>query len=143
MIAAPGLLATAIQPGDLYVANYVSFDPKNDLVLCPYHGVMTGCGPNGPPVISTSNVYTNNYYVQGVGYYHAPFREFYKLQYNRYDPETRSYYYGGKWSLKAFESITNISSPTEQSAIQAEAARTDIVRGGFDGTSGGYWHTYG
>jgi hypothetical protein len=31
---------------DLYVANYVSFDPKKDLVLCPYHGVLTGCGPN-------------------------------------------------------------------------------------------------
>jgi enediyne biosynthesis protein E4 len=31
---------------DLYVANYVSFDPKTDLVLCPYHGLQTGCGPN-------------------------------------------------------------------------------------------------
>ena len=31
---------------DLYVANYVRFDPKKDLVLCPYQGVLTGCGPN-------------------------------------------------------------------------------------------------
>jgi len=31
---------------DLYVANYVRFDPKVDLVLCPYHGAITGCGPN-------------------------------------------------------------------------------------------------
>lgn len=31
---------------DLYVCNYVHFDPKTDLVLCPYKGVMTGCGPN-------------------------------------------------------------------------------------------------
>ncbi|HLY66152.1 MAG TPA: VCBS repeat-containing protein, partial [Chloroflexota bacterium] len=30
---------------DLYVANYCHFDPKTDLILCPYHGVMTGCGP--------------------------------------------------------------------------------------------------
>jgi hypothetical protein len=31
---------------DLYIANYVSFDPRKDLVLCPYHGLLTGCGPN-------------------------------------------------------------------------------------------------
>jgi enediyne biosynthesis protein E4 len=31
---------------DLYVANYVRFDPGTDLVLCPYHGALTGCGPN-------------------------------------------------------------------------------------------------
>jgi enediyne biosynthesis protein E4 len=30
---------------DLYVANYVKFD-KTDLQLCPYNGVLTGCGPN-------------------------------------------------------------------------------------------------
>jgi hypothetical protein len=31
---------------DLYIANYVSFDPGTDLTLCPFHGVLTGCGPN-------------------------------------------------------------------------------------------------
>ena len=31
---------------DLYVCNYVNFDPATDLLLCPYKGVLTGCGPN-------------------------------------------------------------------------------------------------
>lgn len=109
-------------------------------------GALTGCGPNGPPVITSDNVYTNNYYVPGVGYYHAPFREWYRLPYGNYEPGSKSYYYGGKWSLTAFESITNISSPTAQAAKQAEGMRTDVVRGGFGSTSGGYyggWHTYG
>ena len=106
-------------------------------------GALTGCGPDGPPVVTTDNVYTNNYYVSGVGYYHAPFREWYRLPYNHYDPETKSYYYGGKWNLKAFESITNISSPMAQAAMDVEAKRTDVVRGGFGGTSGGhYWGVY-
>lgn len=30
---------------DLYVANYVKFDPTVDLLLCPFKGVMSGCGP--------------------------------------------------------------------------------------------------
>ncbi|HLK58748.1 MAG TPA: CRTAC1 family protein [Chthonomonadaceae bacterium] len=30
---------------DLYIANYAYFDPKTDLLLCPYHGTLTGCGP--------------------------------------------------------------------------------------------------
>jgi hypothetical protein len=103
-------------------------------------GTMAGCSPNGPPPVTTDAVYTNNYYLPGVGYYHAPFCDWYKNQYNRYDPATRSYYYAGLWHLTAFESITNISSPTFQAAAHAEAARTDIVRGGFGGTSGGhYW----
>jgi hypothetical protein len=31
---------------DLYICNYVNFDPATDLLLCPYEGVLTGCGPN-------------------------------------------------------------------------------------------------
>ncbi|HZT42925.1 MAG TPA: CRTAC1 family protein [Chthonomonadaceae bacterium] len=31
---------------DFYVTDYVRFDPTKDLVLCPFHGVLTGCGPN-------------------------------------------------------------------------------------------------
>src|SRR5581483_8560233 len=31
---------------DLYVANYVVFGPDTDPQLCPYHGLLTSCGPN-------------------------------------------------------------------------------------------------
>ncbi len=103
-------------------------------------GALTGCGPAGPPAVSTDNVYTNNYYVPGVGYYHAPYRQWFPIQYNHYDPQTKSYYHGGQWSLAPFESITNISSPLANAALQAEAARTDVSRGGFGGTySGGHY----
>ena len=37
------------------------------------------------------------------------------------------------------ENITNISSPTPQSAIHAETVRTDIQRGGFGGTGGSHY----
>jgi hypothetical protein len=106
-------------------------------------GALTGCGPNGPPPVTTDNVYTNNYHLPGVGYYHAPFRDWFKLPYNHYDPGTKSYYYGGKWALEPRETIPNISSPTAQAVSMAEAARTDIVRGGFGGTSSGHgWGVY-
>jgi hypothetical protein len=106
-------------------------------------GALTGCGPNGPPPVVKEGVYTNNYYVPGAGYYHAPFCAWYKFPYNHYDPQTKSYFYGGQWGLTPYECITNISSPTMQAAALAEAARTDVVRGGFGGTSGGHsWGVY-
>jgi hypothetical protein len=101
----------------------------------------TGCGPGGsqPPPLSADNVYTNNFYVPGVGYYHAPFRAWYPLPYNHFDPQSQRYFYGGQWSETACQNITNISSPTTQVTQQAETQRTDIVRGGFGSTSGSYW----
>ena len=101
----------------------------------------TGCGPGSqPPPLSADNVYTNNYYVAGVGYYHAPFRAWYSLPYNHYDPQTRRYFYGGQWSEAACQSIINISSPPAAAAQHAEAQRTDITRGGFGSTSG--YHSF-
>ena len=102
-------------------------------------GALAGCGPNSPAPLSSEAVYTNNFYVAGVGYYHAPFRAWYALPYNHFDPQRNQYFYGGNWSSSPAESITNISPPTVAMAQQAEAHRTDIVRGGFGGTSGSYW----
>jgi hypothetical protein len=101
----------------------------------------TGCGPSGnrPPSLSGDNVYTKNFYVAGVGYYHAPFRAWYSLPYNHFDPQNQRYFYGGQWSATACQSITNISAPSPQVAQQAEAVRTGIVRGGFGRTSGSHW----
>jgi hypothetical protein len=48
------------------------------------------------------------------------------------------YYFGGKWGFYPNQSVINISSPTEGAAKLAEASRTDIVRGGFGTSSGGY-----
>ncbi len=100
-------------------------------------GALSGCSPDKPP-ISPAGVYTNNYYVPGVGFYHAPFCAWYALPYNHFDPQRKLYFYGGQWGPSPFESITNISSPTPQVAANAEAVLTDIVRGGFGGTGGGF-----
>ena len=99
-------------------------------------GAVTSCGPgHQPPAITAANVYTNNYYVPGVGYYHAPFRTFFSLPYNHFDPQNQRYFFGGQWATAPHQSITNISPPTPAAAQQAEAQRTDIPRGGFGSSS--------
>ena len=102
-------------------------------------GALTGCGPgNKPPPVSAQNFYTNNYQVAGIGYYHAPFRAFYPMPYNFYEPTNRHYFFGGQWAAAPHQSITNISAPTPEVAQQAEARRTDIPRSGFGSTSRSY-----
>ncbi len=99
-------------------------------------GMATGCGPGSqPPVVSTENVYTNNYHVPGVGYYHAPYRAFYQFPYNHYDATSGRYFYGGQWNSAPALNITNVSAPTADVAALAEAQRTDVVRNGFGSTS--------
>jgi len=108
-------------------------------------GALTGCTQK--PAISTENVYTNNFFVPGAGYYHAPFRSWYQLPYNHFDSQKNLYFFGGQWGTQPFESITNISSPTLAAVQAAESTRTDVSRGGFGGYSsshysGGGWGFY-
>ena len=103
-------------------------------------GSLVGCKQQAD--LSADNVYTNNFYLPGAGYYHAPFRGWYQLPYNHFDPQTMRYFYGGRWGKEPMESITNISSPMPQSLQLAQNMRTDISRGGFGGTSSGY-HYWG
>ena len=98
-------------------------------------GALTSCDPSQPAPVTSNNVYTNNYRVPGVGYYHAPFRAWYAQPYNYYDAQTQRYFHGGEWSALPHVSITNLSEPTSQVAQQAQAQRTDIPRGGFGHTS--------
>ena len=105
-------------------------------------GALSGCSPQpGPAPISQENYYTNNFHLPGVGYYHAPFRNWYPLPYNHFDPQTQRYFYGGQWGAAPCETITNISQPLPQAATLAQAQRTDIVivRGGF----GSSYHSHG
>jgi hypothetical protein len=101
--------------------------------------VLTGCDQN--PSVSTQNFYTNNFFVPGAGYYHAPFRGWYSLPYNHFDAQKQLYYYGGQWGAHPFESVTNISSPSSEAVQLAQNTRTDVSRGGFGGFSSG--HSYG
>ena len=98
-------------------------------------GALTGCNQSQTPEVRADNVYTNNYFVPGVGYYHAPFRAWYAQPYNHFDPQQQQYFFGGQWAPAPHQSITNISSPTGAAAQQAQAQRTDVRRGGFGSTS--------
>ncbi len=99
---------------------------------------LTGCEQK--PTVSTQNYYTNNFYVPGAGYYHAPFRKWFPLPYNHLDAAKQLYFYGGQWGATPFESITNISSPLPEAVVLAENSRTDVTRGGFGNSYG--WHSY-
>jgi len=99
---------------------------------------LAGC--ERKPAVSTQNYYTNNFYVPGAGYYHAPFRTWYAIPYNYFDAQKQLYYSGGEWRAQPFESITNISSPLPEAVTVAQNNRTDVTRGGFGGSSGyHYW----
>ena len=100
-------------------------------------GAVTSCGPADfrKTPLSAETVYTNNFFVPGVGYYHAPFRAWYPRPYNDFDPQTGRYFYGGQWGTSPCQSITNISTPTTAAVQGAQALRTDVRRGGFGGTS--------
>jgi hypothetical protein len=103
---------------------------------------LSGCAPAvREPRITPAGAYTNDYHIPGAGYYHAPFHAFFPHPYNYFDPERKQYYAGGQWSPAPFRSVINISEPDAMAAQAAEMARTDIVRGGFGGTSRGF-HTW-
>jgi len=98
-------------------------------------GALAGCNQSEPTAVGTDSVYTNNYFVQGVGYYHAPFRAWYIHPYNYYDAQQKRYFFGGQWGQAPHQSITNISPPTSEAVRQAQAQRSDLRRGGFGSTS--------
>jgi hypothetical protein len=102
---------------------------------------MTGCdqSPENAGAVSSEGVYVNNYYIPGAGYYHAPFRGWYELPYNHFDARRQLYFFGGQWSPRPDETITNISSPTPAAVEDVNARRTDIVRGGFGSTGRGHY----
>ena len=92
-----------------------------------------------PPQVTTESYLTNDEHVPGAGYYHAPFRAFYPLPYNHFDPNRKLYFYGGQWGPAPYRSIVNISTPTPEAVRAAAAQRTDHVRrSGFGTTSGGH-----
>ena len=103
-------------------------------------GALGGCDPSNssPQGVNTQSVYTNNFHIPGAGYYHAPFRAWYALPYNYFDPKTQRYYYGGQWGTSPHQTITNISSPTAEAINRLPlppSTYTGISRGGFGGSS--------
>lgn len=103
-------------------------------------GAITACAPTvnvAEPHVTSDNVYENDHFIPGAGYYHAPFRGFYAQPYNAYDATKKQFYYAGGWHESPFQSVVNLSSPTPDAAKLAESMRSDIPRGGFGSTSSG------
>ncbi len=61
-------------------------------------------------------VYPNDYYVAALGYYHAPFHNFYPERYNAHD-EAKGWYYAGSWHPT--ESISSITTSTPAPEVLA------------------------
>lgn len=91
------------------------------------------------------NAFTNDHYLSYAGYYHAPYRAWFPLRYNHYDPQQQKYYHGGMWTGQPHQSFTNISTPLPEAVATAVAAQprppassstsTTTTRSGFGSTS--------
>ena len=94
-----------------------------------------GCEKTERPMkLSAYNVYTNNHYVPGVGYYHAPYHAWFPFPYNAYAPG-RGYYYGGNWNAYPSEQTVAASRPTPSAVSTAQTAHNETVRRGGFGSS--------
>lgn len=93
------------------------------------------------------NAFTNDHYLTYAGYYHAPYRAWFPLRYNHYDPAQQKFFHGGLWTEQPHQSITNISTPLPQAVAAAVAAppkppvqsRSTTTRSGFGGMSHSSW----
>jgi hypothetical protein len=114
-------------------------------------GALTGCNSSSYDTkallaeVSESNSYTNNQYVPGAGYYHAPYHGFYSYPYNHYNPDV-GYYHGGQWTREPHQSDVTVSQPTPEAAQAARVRAGSTAHGSSAGTSssvsrGGFGHS--
>ena len=102
--------------------------------------------------VRSGSSYTNNHYVPGVGYYHAPFHGWFSNRYNDHDPARGHFYNGGWHSSPHTSNITNstpdtaavsrvnsswrAANPGDVASRKASIAKSrSVFRGGF-GSSG-------
>ena len=90
--------------------------------------------------LSADNTYTNNHYVHGAGYYHAPYRAWFPYPYNSFTPG-RGYFHGGQWN-SAPDPVPLQSSRPEPAAVRSAQALHDTTprpsathRSGFGSSS--------
>ena len=114
--------------------------------------MASGCGSgkkqaaDDPYSWSTNNlkeatVLTNNTYVAGRGFYHAPYFGFFPYSYNSHLPG-RGYYHGGSFSPEPPQSTLTASPPGRMHHAMKQAREAETQRGGFTrgrGSSGRSW----
>ena len=81
----------------------------------------TTSAPSGARPVATHRSYPNNYFVQGLGYYHAPYYAFFPKRFNEQDP-AQGYYYGGEWHAAASNSTVTSSTPSDSELARLRQA---------------------
>ena len=118
-------------------------------------GALIGCRPTYDSDASLADIsesesesYTNNHFVLGAGYYHAPYHAWYPYPYNWYI-SGHGYYHGGSWTSEPHQSPVTASQPTPAAARAAGlqtghttrgssgGKSSSIARGGFGGSAHG------
>ncbi len=103
--------------------------------------LLAGCGNQSNPNTGewsssdTNAPITNNTYVAGQGYWHAPYHSWYPYPYNYYRPGF-GYYYGGSYYDHPEVSSIHASTPLRSSFSGSRAGifggeHVSISRGGF------------
>ena len=117
---------------------------KSSAVMLVISGaLLTGCDSSDNfSSGADTQTYTNNHYVAGRGYYHAPFHGWYPIPYNTYDP-ARGYYHGGNYAATPHVSGITASKPAAgnassrssffggSSSRSSSPSSSSISRGGF------------
>jgi hypothetical protein len=110
--------------------------------------LVSGCDdptPYGDRGYAAGTSVTNNTYVSGLGYYHAPYHGWFAYPYNYYQPGV-GYYHGGVYTPQPYVSDIRSSLPNMPSAIGSgggggrfgEArSSASVARGGFGSTGRG------
>jgi hypothetical protein len=70
--------------------------------------------------VSSGRNYSNNHYIPGVGYYHAPFHAWFPRRYNDHD-STNGYFAGGQWQRNQHTSSIVDSTPTSHAVSSANS----------------------
>jgi hypothetical protein len=112
---------------------------KSSVVALVISGaLLTGCDSSDDASSwrEDSQTYTNNHYVAGRGYYHAPYRAWYPFPYNNYDVQRRTYYHGGNYTSDPHVSSVTASKPMVRSSFSSSSQSSSshsspITRGGF------------
>jgi hypothetical protein len=111
------------------------------VVLVLSGAILNGCGHREEeikPAARESQVLTNDTYVAGRGYYHAPFHAFFPFPYNHYSPGV-GYYRGGQFHSQP---DLRVPPPTQPGRSFATRDNAKVNRGGFARSSaagsGGY-----
>lgn len=94
--------------------------------------------------VPSNPTYPNDYFVKGLGYYHAPFHAFYPNRFNFHD-DAQGYYYGGSWHPTASTSTITTSTPSPEQLVLlrqllASGTATEEYPNNYYAPGLGYYH---